>query len=348
MSSNTTTSNTNTKSSAKSSAKASSNTPTNTNTNTNTDTTTDSAANSGTMHDFTSQFDKSHVFASQALKVLSHLAESKLVLGFDMEKAWALFDTLTVEERKDSNALKARKVRKNAVVTSANFVPEGTKKPRGVRDLFRTQFRLAQAEQKKPYTDAEFREAWESISDKELEDLKQQRDEQLRKYEEDRVSQLQDKIDSGEIDEKPPKALPNAFFMFKEQVTSNPSNFLSKSEVTKFGAMKSTEQAKFLGEKYKTMKETNDKVYQAIHAELESLLPRHVAEKYEWKLRCARRKLARAERLDEDVDKWKTTVLNLENEAPEGYTPTAAATSEASAPSKGKGKKGGKKDKAAK
>jgi len=293
----------------------------------NTDNTEQTTTTTETMHDFSSRFDKDHVFASNVLEAIEHLANSKVVSGFDLEKAWALFDTMSVKERHELNLVKAKKAKKSTAVTADNFVPEGTKKPRGVRDLFRSQFRLEQAKQKKQYTDAEFREAWDNITEKELQALTAQRDEMFKKYEEERKAQLKDKIALGEVDEKSPKSPPNAFFIFKDKVTTNPSNFLTKSEAAKFSEMKSKDQAKFLGEKYKLMKDNNDKLYQDLQSESDAMMPKHNFEKYEWKLRCSRRKLARAERLDEDVEKWKTTVLTLENEPPEGYEPTSASTS---------------------
>lgn len=308
-----------------------------------------------TMHDFTGRFNKDPVLASHFLECVEHLVKSERVEGVtDANSLWPLYDTMTLDDRKKAVDTALRKARRDAVVTEKNFVPEGVKKPAVPREMFRVQYKLDLAKAGKEYTEAEFKEAWDNVSAHDRDALQAKRDKLLEEYETERQRQLDEQVALGNVMEKPPKGLPNAFFLYKEQVTAKPSRFLKPAEVKKFDAMKSIDQTKFLSERYKAMKESNDKTYQDLVSEINDMTPLYVAEKYEWKVRCARRLLNRAERLGdtEEVDKRRTELLNLENNPPEGYKATSKDATEVALPgdaakpvenkAKGKGKGKGK------
>lgn len=312
--------------------------------NTTTTTSSDSSNNTEVMHQYTSLFDKDHVLASHFLECLEHVAKSSQVDGFDLEKVWTLFDKQSVEDRRKHIKTKALKAKRDAVVTVDNFQPEGVKKPAVPREMFRARFKLEQAKAGKEYKEAEFKEAWENIAAKDREALEAERAKLQEEYEAERQRQLDDAIAKGEVSEKRPKPLPNAFFLYKEQVTANPSRYLKPAEVKKFEGMKSTEQTKLLSDKYKLMKANNTSEYQELQKEIEGMVPLYTAEVYEWKVRSAKRLLNRAERLGEDVEKYQTELLNLENNPPEDYKPTSKNATDvplpgaAPAPTKATGK----------
>lgn len=299
-----------------------------------------------TMTLFTDSFNKDHVLASNFLECLEHLEKSKQVDGFDLEKAWSLFDTVDLDKRRELIKTQQRKARRAAVVTSDNFVPTGVKKPALPREMFRARFRLEQAKAKKEYCDAEFKAAWENISTKDRKALDDERAKLLDAYEEERQRQLDEQIALGNIAEKRPKSLPNAFFLFKEQVTANPSRYLKPKEVKEFESMKSIDQTKLLSTKYKDMKEKKTPEYQELEKEIESMVPLHTTEMYEWRVRNAKRLLNRANRLGEDVEKHEAELLSLENNPPEGYKATSKNATDVVSPGSDKAGKADKADKA--
>lgn len=316
----------------------------------NTTTTNSTDTDDTVMTLFTESFNKDPTLATHFLECLDHLAKSKQVAGFDLEKAWALYDTETLEKRRELVKAQVRKAKKAAVLSEDNFVPVDVKKPAPPREMFRSQFKLKQAKANKEYHEAEFKEAWENISAKDRKALDDERNALLEAYNVERARQLNEQVALGNIPEKRPKNLPNAFFLYKEQVTANPSRYLKPAEVKKFTAEKSTEQTKRLSDNYKAMKENNTTEYQELLKEIQDMTPLHEAEVYEWRVRCAKRLLNRARRLEEDVDKYEAELLNLENNPPEGYKATSKTATDVALPgetekavSKAKGKGKGKK-----
>lgn len=325
--------------------------------NTTTNTTSDSTDDTAVMHHYTDLFNKDPTLASHFLECLEHLSKSQQVDGFDLEKAWNLFDSTSLDDRKKHVKSQLQKAKRDAVPTTKNFVPVGVTKPPVPREMFRTQFKLSQAEAGKEYKEAEFKEAWENVSVKDREALEAKRDELLAAYNEERTRQVDEQVALGNLTEPKPKNVPNAFFLYKERALNNPSKYLSAAEVKKFKTMVSIDQTKFLSTKYQVMKDKKDTVYSDLMAEIADMEPLHTAEMYEWRVRTAKRHLAKAERLEDstEVDKCKTVLLNLENNRPTDYNATSKNATDVASPesfakvenkpattSKGKGKGKGK------